>query len=129
MLVLKSRLLELELEKREAERAKIRGVHIEAGWGTRSGVGSPEGTTLTIDGYHIAIALNEPLLTEIADTTNGAYFRAEDETQIAQIYDSVNLGLTTPGERVEVTSVLALLAIVLLAAGATMNMRWFGRMP
>ncbi|MFN8638019.1 MAG: peptide chain release factor 2 [Dehalococcoidia bacterium] len=35
MLVLKSRLLELELEKREAERAKIRGVHVEAGWGNQ----------------------------------------------------------------------------------------------
>ncbi len=35
MLVLKSRLLELELEKRELERAKIRGVHVEAGWGNQ----------------------------------------------------------------------------------------------
>jgi len=35
MLVLKSRLLELELEKREAERAKIRGVHVEPGWGNQ----------------------------------------------------------------------------------------------
>lgn len=93
------------------------------------GVGSPEGTTLTIDGFHIATALNEPLLTEIADTTNGAYFRAEDETQLAQIYNSVDLGLTTPGERVEVTSILALLAMACLVAGAFLNMRWFGRMP
>ncbi len=35
MLVLKSRLLELELEKREIERAKIRGVHVEPGWGNQ----------------------------------------------------------------------------------------------
>ncbi|MSQ42386.1 MAG: peptide chain release factor 2 [Dehalococcoidia bacterium] len=35
MAVLKSRLLERELERLEAERAEIRGVHVEAGWGNQ----------------------------------------------------------------------------------------------
>jgi peptide chain release factor 2 len=35
MLVLQSRLLEIEIEKREQERARIRGVHVEAGWGNQ----------------------------------------------------------------------------------------------
>jgi peptide chain release factor 2 len=35
MQVLKSRLLERELERREAERAAIKGVHVEAGWGNQ----------------------------------------------------------------------------------------------
>ncbi len=35
MLVLHSRLLELEIERREVERAKIRGEHVEAGWGSQ----------------------------------------------------------------------------------------------
>ena len=35
MQVLESRLLQLEIERREAERAKIKGVHIEAGWGNQ----------------------------------------------------------------------------------------------
>ena len=35
MQVLKSRLLELELEKREAELARIKGEHVEAGWGNQ----------------------------------------------------------------------------------------------
>jgi peptide chain release factor 2 len=35
MLVLQSRLLEIEIEKREEERARIRGVHVEAGWGNQ----------------------------------------------------------------------------------------------
>jgi peptide chain release factor 2 len=35
MQVLKSRLLELELEKREAEMAELKGVHVAAGWGNQ----------------------------------------------------------------------------------------------
>ena len=35
MLVLESRLLELELEKQEVERAQIKGEHVEAGWGNQ----------------------------------------------------------------------------------------------
>jgi len=35
MAVLKSRLLERELEKRELERLALRGVHVEAGWGNQ----------------------------------------------------------------------------------------------
>ena len=35
MTVLHSRLLEMEIEKREVERAKIRGEHVDAGWGSQ----------------------------------------------------------------------------------------------
>ena len=35
MVVLKSRLLEREIERVEAERARIKGVHVEAGWGNQ----------------------------------------------------------------------------------------------
>jgi peptide chain release factor 2 len=35
MLVLESRLLELEIERVEAERAAIKGVHVDAGWGNQ----------------------------------------------------------------------------------------------
>ena len=35
MLVLESKLLEREIERREVERAKIRGEHVEAGWGNQ----------------------------------------------------------------------------------------------
>jgi peptide chain release factor 2 len=33
--ILKARLLELELEKREAEQARLKGQHVEAGWGNQ----------------------------------------------------------------------------------------------
>jgi len=33
--VLRSRLLELEIEKREQEKARLKGKHVEAGWGNQ----------------------------------------------------------------------------------------------
>ena len=35
MLVLESKLLELEIKRREEEESKLRGEHIEAGWGNQ----------------------------------------------------------------------------------------------
>ena len=35
MRILRARLLELELEKREAEQARLKGEHVDAGWGNQ----------------------------------------------------------------------------------------------
>jgi Ca-activated chloride channel family protein len=93
------------------------------------GIGSPNGTTLDIDGYHVATALNEPLLTEIAKATDGSYFRAEDEAKLAKVYDTIDLKLTVRGKETEVTSFVASAAILLLYTGAGLTMLWFGRVP
>ncbi len=105
---------------------------VAAGAGVRVfpiGIGTPNGTTLTIDGYHVATALNEPLLKEIASTTDGTYLRAEDEAQLVDTYKKIDLKLTTRGEDVEVTSVFAGGAMLLLFLGSMLTIRWFGRVP
>ncbi|MFA7249377.1 MAG: VWA domain-containing protein [Dehalococcoidia bacterium] len=105
---------------------------VAAGAGVRVfpiGLGKPEGTTLTIDGYRISTALNEPLLKEIATTTDGAYLRAEDEAQLLETYRKINLRLTTAGKDTEVTSVVAGAAMLLLFTGSLLTIRWFGRVP
>src|SRR5690606_13444346 len=35
MLVLQSKLLEIEIQRREEERARLKGDHVEAGWGNQ----------------------------------------------------------------------------------------------
>ena len=55
-----------------AELAAAAGVHIET-----IGVGTVEGATIEVDGYQLATALDEELLTEVAETTGGTYHRAE----------------------------------------------------
>jgi Ca-activated chloride channel family protein len=93
------------------------------------GVGKAEGATIEVDGFRIATALNEPLLTEIATVTNGAYYAAENETELAKVYDGIDLKLTVNGKETEVTSFIASGALVLLYAGASLTMLWFGRVP
>ncbi len=93
------------------------------------GLGRPGGTTLTIDGYQIATALNEPLLKEIADATDGVYLRAEDEEQLLDTYGKINLQLKTDGADTEITSLLAGASMLLLFAGSVLTIRWFGRVP
>lgn len=93
------------------------------------GIGSPSGTTVEVDGFRIATALNEPLLQEIADTSSGQYLRAESSTELSDIYSQIDLGLAAPGERIEVTSFLALAALALFTSGALLSIRWFGRVP
>ena len=105
---------------------------LAAGAGVRVftvGIGKPGGTTLTIDGYHVATTLNEALLKQIAAATEGTYLRAEDEQQLLETYKKIDLGLTTKGKPTEVTSVLAGTALALLVVGSVLTIRWFGRVP
>lgn len=103
---------------------------LAAGAGVRIypiGLGKPQGATLEIDGYHVQTTLNEPLLQQIAETTDGSYLRAEDEKQLSEIYKNIDLQITTQGEDTEITSILAGAAMVLMTIGAGLSILWFGR--
>jgi Ca-activated chloride channel family protein len=93
------------------------------------GIGSADGATVEIDGYRIATALNEELLQEIAATTDGTYYFADDAEGLAEIYDGIDLRLTVNGEPREVTALVAAGAVVLMLIAAGFSMRWLGRVP
>ncbi len=93
------------------------------------GIGSPEGTVVELDGFQVATALDEPLLQEIASLTNGSYFAAEDEADLEAIYDTIDLQLTIKGDKMEITSLVAGAALLLLLAGGALSMVWVGRVP
>ena len=105
-----------------AELAAAAGVHIET-----IGVGTVEGTTIEVDKYQIATALNEDLLTEIARTTNGSYHRAGDAKSLGDVYRSLDLRITTHDERVELTGAAVVAAVLLLTAGGLLMITWYGR--
>jgi len=60
-----------------AELAANAGVHVDT-----IGFGTVDGTTIKVDGYQVATALNEDLLTQIAQTTAGSYHRAGSAARI-----------------------------------------------
>jgi len=106
-----------------AQLASTAGVHIFP-----IGIGSTEGTVLDIDGFNVATALDEGMLTEIASITNGAYFNAQDSATLAEIYRSIDLRTVTDPEQTEVTALFAGISTLLLLIGGVMSMLWFGRL-
>ena len=107
---------------RIAEVASTAGVRVHA-----IGVGTEEGTVVEIEGFSIATALDEALLTEIAEVTDGSYQQAADATALERIYESIDLELKRVDERREVTALFAGASGLLLALGSVLSIAWFGR--
>jgi Ca-activated chloride channel family protein len=105
-----------------AELAASAGVRIET-----VGIGTTRGTTVKVDGYQVATALDEELLTNLAATTGGSYHPAQDAAAVNQIYRSIDLRITTQPETVELTGLFTGLALVMLTAGGLLMIRWHGR--
>lgn len=93
------------------------------------GVGSPAGITLTINGFTVHTQLDEAMLEEVAALTGGAYFRAENETELQEIYANLAPQLVVRPEKVEITALLAGAGILFLLAGGVLSLVWFGRVP
>lgn len=93
------------------------------------GIGSSEGAVLEVDGFSILTQLNETPLQEIASLTNGAYYRAEDEAALQEIYENIDLRLVVRGDTMEITAIVAALGLLLWLVGGALSMFWLGRVP
>ncbi|MFZ0546495.1 MAG: VWA domain-containing protein [Candidatus Promineifilaceae bacterium] len=93
------------------------------------GVGSTEGTVIDIDGYSVATVLDEAVLKDIANLTNGEYYYASDTADLEDIYNQIDLHLTIRGEKMEITSILAGVGLLMFLIGGGLSMVWFGRAP
>lgn len=102
--------------------AENAGVHIET-----VGVGTTAGTTVTVDGYRIATALNEDNLMTIAKTTGGTYHPASSAAQLDGIAKSISLRLTTHNEPLPLAGAFTAFGVVLLALGAIFTVLRTGR--
>ncbi len=106
-----------------AELAAAAGIRIQA-----VGIGTIDGTTIEVDGFQVATALNEGLLTGVAQATAGSYTRAADVESITGIYQELELRITSRPELLELTAVAVLLAVALLTAGGLLMTLWYGRL-
>ncbi|WP_117212626.1 VWA domain-containing protein [Allorhizocola rhizosphaerae] len=98
------------------------GVRIET-----VGIGTPDGATVEVDGYQMATALNEEMLTAISGTTGGTYHRGQDAASLNEISQSIDLKITAREEQAELTGLLGGAALLLLTIGGLLMARWHGR--
>jgi Ca-activated chloride channel family protein len=106
-----------------AELAAAAGVRIQA-----VGVGTAAGATVAVDGFQLGTALDEALLTSVAQLSGGAYQQAGDAAALAATTRSIDLRLTTTTEPVELTAPFAGAGLLLLLVGGLLGLRWHGRM-
>ena len=106
-----------------AEVASSAGVRIHA-----VGVGTTEGTVVDIDGFSIATALDEELLKQVAEVTDGT-LRAGERRRGAQGHLRVDRPRAQARRRSrrEVTALFAAGGGLLLALGSVLSIVWFGR--
>lgn len=93
------------------------------------GIGSTSGTTVEIDGFNVFTQLNEDVLKQIAQMTEGEYFHAGDEDDLRAIYENLDPQFVVKAEKIEITSVLAGLSTLILLTGAFSSLLLFGRIP
>jgi Ca-activated chloride channel family protein len=105
-----------------AEVAANAGVKVSA-----IGVGTTDGTTITVDGYQVATALDEQRLSDLVTITGGSYVPAAQAPQVDSMTRSLERHVTSVDETTEITAVFALAAVGLLMAGGALMLRWFGR--
>jgi Ca-activated chloride channel family protein len=104
--------------------ARDRGIRVDT-----VGIGTAAGATLEIDGFRIHSSLDEAVLQDIAQQTDGTYYAATDQAGLSRIGDDVDRRFVVRTEPFELTSVFALGGFTLLAIGGLASLRWFGRMP
>jgi Ca-activated chloride channel family protein len=93
------------------------------------GIGSASGATLTINDFIVHTSLDEQTLKGISMLTDGTYFNAQSEADFQKIYESIEPQLVIKTEDMEVTSIFAGAAMLLLLAGGLFSMLWFNRIP
>lgn len=107
-----------------AQAAAARGIRIDT-----VGIGSPEGTTLHINGYTVFTQLDEATLQQISQITGGTYYNAQSAQDLQKIYSNLNTQLIIKPQKIEITSLFAGAGILVLLIGGLFSFLWFNRLP
>lgn len=93
------------------------------------GVGSAAGTTLTVNDFTVFTQLDEPMLQQIASLTDGAYYNAESEDDLREIYRNLDVQVVVKPEKTEITSIFTGISILFMLLGGAFSLVWFSRLP
>jgi Ca-activated chloride channel family protein len=93
------------------------------------GIGSSGGATLEIDGFNVFTQLDENTLQEISQITEGQYYSAESAEDLRAVYESLDPQFVVRPEKMEITSILGGISMLVLIIGGVISLLWFGRVP
>jgi Ca-activated chloride channel family protein len=105
-----------------AKMAADRGVRIHV-----VGLGTADGHLAAGEGLAIYLQLDEATLREVARLTGGEYHRAGTAEALRSVYQKLGSRVQMQTRETELTALLALLAAVLIMAGSSLSVLWFGR--
>ena len=107
-----------------AQAAADQGVRINT-----IGVGSASGTILHVNGITVDTRLDETMLKQISEKTDGVYYNAENEVKLQKIYDNLTPQLVVKPEKTEITAVFVGAGLLVLLVGAVLSFLWLSRLP
>jgi Ca-activated chloride channel homolog len=91
-------------------------------------LGTPAGTLVGSDGVSRPVPPDPATLRAIAEASGGQAFAAADADGLAAVYDRLGSQVASEREPREVTAAFAGGALVLIAGGALLSLRWFRRL-
>ncbi len=92
------------------------------------GIGSPGGTILRFQGRSARVLLDEATLKRIAEETDAQYFKADNETDLRNIYGNLGTQLVFKAEQTELTAFFTAFAILLILVAGALSLLWFNRL-
>ncbi len=93
------------------------------------GIGSAAGTTLEVEGFRVHSQLDESMLRQISERTDGTYYSADNPDELTAVYQGIDTRLVVRAEAMEVTSLFAGAGVLVLVIGGIASLLWLGRLP
>ena len=91
------------------------------------GFGTAAGAMIGFEGWSAYVRLDEETLKAVADITRGEYFYAGTAADLTKVYQSLNSKLVLERKSMEITSLFAAAAAVLVVAALGLSLLWFNR--
>jgi Ca-activated chloride channel family protein len=107
-----------------AQQAKAAGVPIYT-----VALGTPDGVVQTPDGQMLQVPPDPEALRQIAQTSGGRAFTAQDSDALDSVYETLGSRMGTKKEKREISAGFAAAGLLLLGGALFTSLRWRGRLP
>ena len=91
------------------------------------GLGTTSGTVISYEGHSMRVLLDEAVLKQIAQQTQGRYFQADNENELINIYTDLGSQLIFKPQDTELTACFTGAAVMVLLASGIISLLWFNR--